>query len=192
MASTGRSFQRSSGTSTGGVFYFQDMLDLFAIYFKEIGIDFTPKELPGDVVEGKLYANELDFTVKEGGRDEYRARARGIGWLVPPWGGLSSVGWRLWLENNGAEGIEPPEEVKRLWDAAQRWSVARFGTDEYERLTSEILTLNAENMWVIHTTSDPPALYCMSNRLGNAPGNDGIKGGWRMRPFQQETWFLHQ
>jgi peptide/nickel transport system substrate-binding protein len=177
---------------TAGVFYFQDMLDLFAIYFKEIGIDFTPKELPGDVVEGKLYANELDFTVKEGGRDEYRARERGIGWLVPPWGGLSSVGWRLWLENNGAEGIEPPEEVKRLWDAAQRWSVARFGTDEYESLTSEILTLNAENMWVIHTTSDPPALYCMSNRLGNAPGNDGIKGGWRMRPYQQETWFLHQ
>ncbi len=177
---------------TAGVFYFQDMLDLFAIYFKEIGIDFTPKELPGDVVEGKLYANELDFTVAEGGRDEYRARERGLGWLVPPWGRLSSAPWRQWLDSDGAEGIEPPEEIKRLWDAAQQWSVTRYGTDEYEELTSEILTLNAENMWVIHTTSDPPALYCMSNRLGNAPGNDGIKGGWRMRPYQQETWFLHQ
>ena len=172
---------------TDGVFYFQDMLDLFAIYFKEIGIDFTPKELPSDVVEGKLYANELDFTVREGGRDEYRARERGISWLVPPWNAMSSVGWEQWLESDGAEGIEPPEEVKRLWDAARQWSVSRYGSDEYVSLTSEILTLNAENMWVIHTTSDPPALYCMSNRLGNAPGHDGIKGGWRMRPYQQET-----
>ena len=175
---------------TDGVFYFQDMLDLFAIYFKEIGIDFTPKELPSDVVEGKLYANELDFTVREGGRDEYRARERGISWLVPPWNAMSSVGWEQWLESDGAEGIEPPEEVKRLWDAARQWSVSRYGSDEYVSLTSEILTLNAENMWVIHTTSDPPALYCMSNRLGNAPEHDGIKGGWRMRPYQQETWFL--
>lgn len=69
-------------------------------------------------------------------------------------GGLSDscpLYWR-WYETGGEEGVEPVDEVKKLYALRDRLKMAET-MEERHRIGKEIYRLQSENLWVIGTVS---------------------------------------
>ena len=49
---------------------------------------------------------------------------------------MAALPWRQWLDSGGSEGIEPPDDVKRAFEAAMAWMVEPQGTDRYRQLAN--------------------------------------------------------
>jgi len=183
--------------STDYLPYSEDLLDLVKIYWKAIGVDIEFKFVPNATRIVKVIAGESDMGMwSADGGDEPNARANYPIRLEPPWHwsgcSLAAYDWRLWLDTDGTEGSEPTEEIKQVYQLIQEWQNQPSGTEEYERLIKEILTLNAKNMWYFGTVSSPPSVFAMSNRLFNAPQEEAIFGHAVIRPYLPDTWFIRQ
>jgi peptide/nickel transport system substrate-binding protein len=86
--------------------------------------------------------------------------------FAPTRGGGSSPFWAWgdWIASEGAQGQEPPQEMKDLVDAALRWSE----TGDVEA-GLELMASQAENIWVIGTVANPPQPVIIADNLKNVP-----------------------
>ena len=176
----------------------EDLLELIKIHWQEIGVDIETKFVPEDTLQTRFVANEIEMTNASGaGGTEANARSNYPIRLMPPWhwgnSGCcpgSAYPWRQWLDTNGEEGIEPPDDVKRIYELVQEWLLTPYGTEEYVSLANEIQKLNIENLYFIGTVSAPPRVFITSNRLRNAPGEDGVWGAGVMTPYLLEQFFV--
>jgi peptide/nickel transport system substrate-binding protein len=98
----------------------------------------------------------------------------------------------VWLDTQGAEGEEPPEPIKRIYQLTQEWLNTPYGTPEYEQLINEVITINVENLYYFGTVSTSPTVWIVGNRLANAPQDDGAFGAWYTAPYMHETFFIRQ
>ena len=57
-------------------------------------------------------------------------------------------------------------------------------------IANEIQRLNVENLYFIGTVSAPPRVFVVSDRLRNAPREDGIWGARVMTPYLTEQFFI--
>ena len=57
---------------------------------------------------------------------------------------MSSVPWRQWLDSDGAEGEEPPQDIKDIWDIAEEWRLEKRGTERYQQLSNQLIRRNVE------------------------------------------------
>lgn len=97
--------------------------------------------------------------------------------------------WETWLTTNGRDGVEPPADVKRIYEIYT--DIAPSTDDEEVRtaLMREIIDIWADNFWTIGTVGMHFNLSFANKDLRNVPapaahshpGNPGI-----YRPFQ---WF---
>jgi peptide/nickel transport system substrate-binding protein len=180
--------------------YADDLLQLVATDWADIGIRFDPKFVPGDALMPRYVANEQDVGIwNSDGGTEASARRRGPIRLQPPWHHMgidccpmSSYPWRQWLDSDGEQGIEPPQQIKDLYQLVQDWMAAKAGTPEYEQLINQIIKINVENLYFFGTVSAPPRVVITSDRLGNLPGADGAFGSEMLRPYLPETAFIRQ
>jgi peptide/nickel transport system substrate-binding protein len=178
--------------------YADEVLDLVSIHWKEIGVDFQPKFMPYDPWRAAALANETDMGIwSSDGGTEIMARARYPIRLMPPWHWtsccpMSSIEWRNWLDSNGEEGIEPPDEVKHIYELVWEWLAAPHGSAEYEAKVKELIKLNVENLYFFGTTSSPPAVFVYGNRLGNAPEEGAVVGWGILAPYMVDTFFIRQ
>jgi len=185
--------------------YSEDLLDLVAIYWAEIGVRFEPKFVPEETLQTRFVANETDVGISNSdGGAELTARSSYPMRLMPPWHWgfsdccpMSSYQWRQWLDSERdpsreTEGIEPPEEVKRIYQLVWEWLDQPYGTEEYKELINEIITINVENLYYFGTVSSSPAVFVASNRLGNVPREDGVFDAWGLTPYLPETWYIRQ
>ena len=88
---------------------------------------------------------------------------------------MAALPWRQWLDSGGSEGIEPPDDVKRAFEAAMAWMVEPQGTDRYRQLANEMIRLNVDNLRFFGTVGSPPLVRiattgsatCAAGRLGD-------------------------
>ena len=73
--------------------------------------------------------------------------------------------WDQWWQTDGAEGIEPPPEVARIFDLAE--NMYRFPDDEWRAAGKEILDWWAENFYTIGTFGYQQAPMTANVKLGN-------------------------
>jgi len=180
--------------------YSEDLLDLVKIYWQEIGVQIETKFVPEDTLQTRFVANEIEMTnVSGAGGTEAIARANYPIRLLPPWhwGNTgccpgSAYPWRVWLDTGGAEGVEPPENVKRIYELVQQWLNTPYGTEEYVSLANEFQRLNVENLYFIGTVSAPPRIFIISDRLRNTPREDGVWGSGVLTPYLLEQFFVVQ
>ena len=100
---------------------------------------------------------------------------------------------RQWLDSGGSEGIEPPADVKRAFEAAMAWMVEPQGSDRYHQLANEMIRLNVDNLRFFGTVSSPPLVRIVNNRIGNMRGEPGwVIGMRRLHPYLSETWYIKQ
>jgi peptide/nickel transport system substrate-binding protein len=179
--------------------YADTLLQMVAKYWADIGVKFTPKFEPFDVLNARYVANEQEIGIwnSDGGSEE-TARIYYPIRLEPPWHwmfgadccAMSSYPWRQWLDTNGAQGIEPPAEIKQLYKDVQDWLDTPTGTPEYTALIKKIITTNVINLYYFGTVSAPPRVFAISNKIGNMPQDDGTVGTSGTHPYMPETAFF--
>jgi len=178
--------------------YVDALLQIVAKNWAEIGVKFEPKFVPGDVMMARYAANEQDIGIwnSDGGSEALARQAYPIR-LEPPWHwmgsdccAMSSYPWRQWLDSGGKEGIEPPAEIKQLYQDVQDWLNTPAGTPEYTALINKIIAANVNNLYFFGTVSAPPRVVVVNDRLGNMPQDDGMLGSSMLHPYMPEAAFI--
>ncbi len=102
--------------------------------------------------------------------------------------------FRKWYETNGAEGMEPPAEIKKLVELIDKGKVS--GREDQIKIAQELFKIWADNIWEIGTVGLTPMIQgvvVVNNNLRNVPetaGND-----WPLRTpgnTRPETFFFAQ
>ncbi|MXZ26605.1 MAG: hypothetical protein F4Y80_17435 [Caldilineaceae bacterium SB0665_bin_21] len=177
--------------------YHDEMMELLVDDFKQIGIRWQPKFVPEDTLMSRYVANEHDVGIwnTDGGSELIAYRNYPMR-LIPPWHwqsccAMSSYVWRQWLDTDGAEGIEPPEQIKYMYDLAFEWLATNPGTEEYEAKINELITINVENLYLWGTVSSPPSVSAVSNRVQNIPEDEAF-GGAAPGAYPNDVTFIHE
>lgn len=167
-----------------------DIAELLRDTWADVGIDAQIRAQSRDLYVTREQAGEFDVVVwigDAGGRDAILDPR----WYFP-YGPQSSFarGWGLWYVSNGADGEEPPEPARRQMDLYNRLS----GTvDEAEQaeLMAEILTISAEEFYLIGTVKDPTGYGVVKNNFRNVP--DSMLDSWMYPdpgPTNPEQYFF--
>ncbi len=176
-----------------------ELVELIKGYWAEVGVDLLLDPIDGTLFRERLQANDIDMSSWAiGGSSEIFSRNNApiryrspFHWPTTPLGG---VRWYQWYESGGEQGDEPPAEVQRLYEAVDEWMKVPRGTETYDALGTEIMRLNAENLWVIGTVGLMPRPIVFNQKLRNVPGPDGIVSVefWVWGPHQPEQWWFEE
>lgn len=171
--------------------------NLIKAYWAQVGVNVNVKGQDQQFFMQRMRANEHDIGVWAiGGSSEPYSRQNEPIRYRPPWHWSSTpLGgplWRQWLDTGGAEGLEPPDIIKELWDITVQWQAEPFGTERYNELGRRMLQINAENVWVIGTVGLVPRPSVIRNTVRNHPQTENILsieyGMWTH--YQMEQWWL--
>ena len=171
--------------------------NLIKTYWAAVGININVKGQDQQFFMQRMRANEHDIGVWAiGGSSEPYSRQNEPIRYRPPWHWSSTpLGgplWRQWLDTDGAEGMEPPDIIKELWDITVQWQAEPYGTDRYKELGRQMLQINAENVWAIGTVGLVPRPSVIRNTVRNHPQSEDILsieyGMWTS--YQLAQWWI--
>ena len=97
--------------------------------------------------------------------------------------------WSGWLNSNGADGIEPPDDVKRLREI-QNELYAEPDPAKQLVLYDEAFKIHTDNLWLLGILEWDTTIvnsYIQNNRIGNVP--DPTPGGETI-PAQRSAWYI--
>jgi peptide/nickel transport system substrate-binding protein len=118
----------------------------------------------------------------------------GVTNLRPTWGARYGANqWQTWFNTDGADGMEPPDEIKELWDLAEQYLAAPYLSDEQITLGKEFYTKSFQGLYQIGTIQRPPQPLLFKQDLKNTPPSD-TQGLWswdyrQWVMFMPEQWF---
>lgn len=170
---------------------------LIKSYWAAVGVNINVKGQDQQFFMQRMRANEHDIGVWAiGGSSEPYSRQNEPIRYRPPWHWSSTpLGgplWRQWLDTDGAEGMEPPDIIKELWDITVQWQAEPFGTERYNELGRQMLQINAENVWAIGTVGLVPRPSIIRNTVRNHPRSTDILsieyGMWT--PYLMAQWWV--
>lgn len=160
-------------------------------YLKDVGIEMlvNPSEtklwvpyLHGLSHDLASYASNLGFAGNPPVLRETFCTQEGNQHWAPQWG--------LWYATGGAEGIEPPAEIKQLQDLYEQ-VLSETDADKRNELQKQALQLHADNIWQIGVLAEPDAgrYGVCKNTFRNVP-----ETGYPTQPPQIFTTsqFYHQ
>ena len=100
--------------------------------------------------------------------------------------------WATWYITDGAEGIEPPQEIKNMQDVFDRWQQTIVDSPEYIELGAEYYGWMVEEVNMIGTVGLGPIPILVSNRLKNVPSEDVWWGSDTnfYAPFLPAQWYI--
>jgi peptide/nickel transport system substrate-binding protein len=163
--------------------------------WSEAGIKTEIKEVTSDEYRAAQSANELDVTAWSNGRPAATMQGN-IDRLVVPFGTFfhqrNGMLWDRFKSTNGSEGIAPPAWTEELEAKAKAWQTTIPGSEEYNKLGSEIIDLQLANMQYIGTVKTQNIVY-RSNKLQNF---DEFKTWsydyYRAYPYHPDQWWLDE
>jgi peptide/nickel transport system substrate-binding protein len=104
---------------------------------------------------------------------------------------LFGAPWVEWYNSDGAQGIEPPDDIKPLWEMTDKWKSTLPGTEEYISLGQQLAQVQVDRGMIIGTITSPPALTIVSRRLQNVPElTINAFEYYRTYPFRTDQWFF--
>lgn len=102
--------------------------------------------------------------------------------------------FRKWYQTNGAEGMEPPDEIKKLVEIIDEGKIS--GRDRQIELAQELFKIWADNIWEVGTVGLTPMIQgvvVVNNDLHNVPATAG--NDWPLRTpgdTRPETYYFAQ
>lgn len=168
-----------------------ELMELVKGYWAEIGINATVTPEAGSLWGTRHNAGEHDVSARGahfgGGPVHPTLNANTFalgGWQWAP-------DWALWLDTNGEQGAEPPDDVKRLRELRDQ---ILGEPDEAQRnaLMQEVFEIQMDNIWSIGLVVDDPRfgqLTNVHNRLRNVV-TWSISGEWT--PTIPPQWFINE
>lgn len=168
-----------------------EVMELVRGYWDKVGINATVRPEAGELWTSRHNAGEHDLSARGahfGGGPVHptlNSNTFGLsGWQWAP-------DWALWLDTNGEQGVEPPDDVKRLREIREE---ILSEPDEAKRneLIQEVFQIQMDNLWSIGLIVDDPRfgqLAAVSNRVRNVP-TQSISGEWY--PHVPASWFIQE
>jgi peptide/nickel transport system substrate-binding protein len=161
-------------------------------YFKGVHINVNAKEVTSEATRQGARESTADINMEWDVPFESTLISE-IHLYVPPYSGdpLFGVPWIQWNDSNGTAGEEPPAWIKRMFEIASQWRTQVPGSPDFEKLCSELVKLNQDNMTIIGTVTDLPSPTVVSTRLGNIPKFDYVHFNFGISyPYRADQWFF--
>jgi peptide/nickel transport system substrate-binding protein len=147
-----------------------DVLQMVAGYWGDVGVKTLPQEMSRPLFSERGSAGTVqDMSVWTMDRSAH--------FLVDPLyqmprrgGTPASTGalYRDWWESDGEQGEEPPPEVKKAYELYDK-CVTAGSTEELAEYATELLDLNAEQLWFVGVVGLLPHVGVVKNPFRNVP-----------------------
>ena len=173
------------------------MMELVRDYWSAVGVRVDLKEVTSDEYRAAGNNNDLDLTTWKYDGNAGPTISQDTTVFVPPFGDFFNPGtgalWASWKKTEGAEGIEPPADIKKLWDLSEKFIQVEMGTEESNMIGAEIVQIHADNMLKIGTVGDIVAPFLYRNDLQNVkPIKAKTYDFYWTYPYRPTQWWLEQ
>lgn len=130
--------------------------ELVAEHWKTVGLLTTVKAISGGDFGQRFATNQLKATTLW---EHLPTWGPGVGFVdyLPSsgWGPL----WQKWLDTEGRDGEEPPDEVKELYESHGTLLSSRPGSPESIAALEAIKKSHYDNLWAINVVENPIILH---------------------------------
>ncbi|NLF12315.1 MAG: ABC transporter substrate-binding protein [Anaerolineaceae bacterium] len=144
----------------------RDTVAMICAQWAEIGIRGVPTEEDRSLFTTRGAANEHDASIWT--IDRCATPLGNPHWWHPHTGGY---GWAeqyaIWYNTRGEQGEEPPEDIRRMFDLYDQMKGATL--DQLPGLAEQYFDHWSDNLWVIGTVGNLPALVVVKNSFRNVP-----------------------
>lgn len=134
------------------------MTELVRDYWTEIGVRVDLKEVTSDEYRANANNNDLDMTAWKNDGTSGPTISQDVTAMLPPFGDYFNPGngfeWAAWKQSEGKQGIEPPADVKKLYELSEKFIQVPFGTAESDKLGGEIVDIHVNNLLKIGTVGE--------------------------------------
>jgi len=168
-----------------------ELMELVKGYWAEVGINATVTPEAGPLWGTRHNAGEHDVSARGGhfGGGPVHPTLNSNTFALGGW--QWGPDWALWLDTDGEQGAEPPDDVKRVRELRDQ---ILGEPDEATRneLIQEVFALHMDNLWSIGLVVDDPKfgqLTNVHNRLRNVV-TWSISGEWT--PTVPAQWFINE
>ncbi|HRW05369.1 MAG TPA: ABC transporter substrate-binding protein [Caldilineaceae bacterium] len=168
-----------------------ELMELVKGYWADVGINATVTPEAGPLWGTRHSAGEHDVSARGGhfGGGPVHPTLNANTFALGGW--QWGPEWALWLDTNGEQGVEPPDDVKQLRVLRDQ---ILGEPDEAKRneLMQEVFALHMDNLWSIGLVVDDPKfgqLANVHNRLRNVV-TWSISGEWT--PTIPAQWFINE
>ena len=173
------------------------MMELVRDYWTAVGVRVDLKEVTSDEYRASGNNNDLDLTTWKYDGNAGPTISQDTTVFVPPFGDFFNPGtgakWAAWKQTGGAEGIEPPADIKKLWDLSEQFIQVEFGSDASNAIGAEIVKIHTDNMLKIGTVGDIVAPFLWRNDLQNVkPIKSKTYDFYWTYPYRPSQWWLEQ
>ena len=133
--------------------------------------------------------------LRDAGNPRSRASTSNPFRLFPPFGDaalepLFGAPWVEWHNSNGAQGSEPPDDIKPLWETTDKWKSSLPGSEDYVNLGQQLVQAQVDRGMIIGTITSPPVVTIVSRRLGNVPQlKINAFEYYRTYPYRTDQWY---
>jgi peptide/nickel transport system substrate-binding protein len=166
--------------------------EMAAQYWEAVGVRVELKEVTTELYRTVTGQNNHDIATW---RNFGAAVAINTQMMIPPFGSTldirTGVQWALWVETSGAQGIEPPSDVKKLYDLSEEWKTYPLGSADNSRIGAEIIKIFSDNFFEMGVVGNVPQPVYISNRIGNFKEFKFKSGDYQWAyPFRPFQWFI--
>ena len=169
--------------------------ELITSYWNDVGVKTSYKLIEIGLYRELRDGNAVDMAAWGADILDIGEVSNGLANLRPHWGARASGHlWRQWLQSDGEDGEEPPQEIKDLWAAGEAFLESAYGSDEWVELGKELYNLSFGGLYQIGTIQRPPQPLLFKTNLKNTPANDTTgQWSWSYRQwvmFMPEQWYF--
>lgn len=173
----------------------QKIGELVTSYWNAVGVKTNYNIIGLDLYRERRNGNKVDMAAWGADILDIGEVANGLGNTRPHWGARASGHlWREWLQSDGEEGEEPPQEIQDLWNLGEEFLDAPYGSAEWLALGKEFFKKSFEGLYQIGTIQRPPQPLLFKTNLKNTPPNDTTgQWSWSYRQwvmFMPEQWYF--
>jgi len=170
--------------------------ELVGGYWADLGIQVDIREVTSDEYRAAANSNDVDIMTWKNDGVSGPAISQDVTDVVFPGDPFNPKGhaeWASWVASNGAEGIEPPASIVRLFEAAAEFTQYPLGSDESNALGAELMQIHLDNMVKIGVVSEIPEPIVYTNALKNVPAFTAKAYDYYWTyPYRPQQWWLEQ
>lgn len=171
--------------------------ELVSQYWADVGVRVDLKEVTSDEYRASANNNDLDLTSWKYDGIAGPTLSQDSTVFIPPFGDVfnpgTGFGWAAWKDTDGEQGIEPPEDIKKLYALAAEFTQTEMGSEASNKIGSEIVDIHVNNLLKLGTVGNIVAPFMYRNDLQNVkPITAKTYDFYWVYPYRPQQWFLAQ
>ena len=163
------------------------MGEMISEHWKKVGINTIIKVYDWNQISIRLNNNEIHATslwthtnIWTGGWNDYLPKNN------------FGVQWHKWKTSNGKLGIEPPNEIKHLYDLDKKFHSLLVGSPESNKIIKEIQKLHRDNVWIFFPVEDTRYVTMITSKFKNVPKGMFNDSYGIPIMYSMEQWYIDE